>query len=63
MWAKELRDDFKLLKNKVEDLVLPDSETEDEESYYYQRDNRRHDQPQRKHDTRRKSKNSDLLHL
>ena len=55
VWAKELRDDFKFLKNKVEDLVLPDSETEDEESYYYQRDNRRHDQPQRKHDTKRKT--------
>ena len=55
VWAKELQDDFKFLKNKVEDLVLPDSETEDEESYYYQKDNRRHDQPQRKHDTKRKT--------
>ena len=62
VWAKELRYDFKFLKNKVDDIVLPDSETEDEESYYYQRDNKRRDQPQRKHDTRR-SKNSDLLHL
>ena len=33
VWAKKLRDDF--LRNKVDDLVVTDSETGDEETYYY----------------------------
>ena len=43
VWAKELRDDFKVLRNKVDDLVLTDSETDDEETYYYKKEDQRND--------------------
>ena len=39
VWAKELRDDF--LRNKVDDLVVTDSETGDEETYYYRKEDQR----------------------
>ena len=39
VWAKKLRDDF--LRNRVDDLVVTDSETGDEETYYYRKEDQR----------------------